>query len=88
MPDHFHALVESTKGDCDFREFMQRLRRRSSAASWQLLKGGLWQDGWHERVLRETEGTDEVIDYILLNPVRAGLAENAAEYPYSWSQRT
>jgi len=45
----------------------------------------LWQDGYHERVLRDEETTRQVIDYMLNNPVRAGLVQNAIDYPFSWS---
>jgi len=42
----------------------------------------VWQPGYHERVLRD-EATDDVIRYILENPIRAGLAAKFGEYPYA-----
>ncbi len=46
---------------------------------------GLWQGGYYERVLRKDEETQSVIDYILDNPVRAGLVKRPLDYPFSWS---
>ena len=85
MPDHLHALVEGLTEVADFRNFCSLMRRRCSSACWPVVKSSLWQDGYHERVLRGTDGTQEVIDYILANPVRAGLVERAVDYPHSWS---
>jgi len=41
----------------------------------------LWQDGYYDHVLREEEATIPVARYIVLNPVRAGLCEDASAYP-------
>jgi hypothetical protein len=35
-------------------------------------------------VLRENEGNEVVVRYILENPVRAGLAARIGEYPHAW----
>ncbi|HYN10753.1 MAG TPA: hypothetical protein VES67_25440 [Vicinamibacterales bacterium] len=43
------------------------------------------QDGYFERVLRHDEATPQVIAYILENPVRAGLVQDPAEYPFAWT---
>jgi hypothetical protein len=47
----------------------------------------LWQDGYHDRVLRREEETSEVVRYILDNPIRAGLVTVFDRYPYSGSDR-
>ena len=54
--------------------FARRTRRR------------LWQRYGYERVLRAEETTREVVRYILENPVRAGLAEDVASYPFWGSE--
>ena len=43
----------------------------------------LWQDGYFERVLRDDEQLEIVARYIFDNPVRAGLAACAREWPHS-----
>jgi len=85
MPDHFHALVEGVSEDADLRRFVYVFRRYTTIATKFTCPQGLWQDGYHERVLRRTEGTQKVIDYILSNPVRAGLVDRAVDYPFGWS---
>ena len=85
MPDHLHLLVEGCDPGSDFRKFMSVMRRRLSDEYHRSNSGILWQDGYFERVLRDEEGTQAVVAYILGNPIRAGLVENATDYPFSWS---
>ena len=46
----------------------------------------VWQEESFDHVLRSSESLDAKIDYILQNPVRAGLVNVASEYPWSWAQ--
>ena len=64
---------------------MRYLRRRTALAYRRLTLAELWQDGYHERVLRHDQATSLVITYMLDNPVRAGLVSNAVDYPYGWT---
>lgn len=45
----------------------------------------LWQNGYYERVLWPGANVLTVIDYVLNNPVQAGLVEKATDYSFSWS---
>ena len=88
MPDHIHLLVQGQREDADFRLFMRNWRKRSSLATRSLGIERLWQKGFFERVLRGEEGTDQVITYMLNNPVRAGLVASVMDYPYLWAVST
>ena len=44
----------------------------------------IWQEESFDHVLRSSESLDAKIDYIMQNPVRAGLVNVASEYPGSW----
>ena len=69
----------------DFRGFMKNLRKRTSMTYKQFATPPLWQDGFFERVLRDDETTLTVIDYMLMNPIRAGLADRVDQYPFCWA---
>jgi putative transposase len=43
---------------------------------------GCWQRGYWEKVIRGFEDPGDVVKYILMNPVRAGLAPEIGIYPY------
>lgn len=43
----------------------------------------VWQDSFWEQTIYSEEFLKQKLDYIHMNPVRAGLVDSAAEYPYS-----
>jgi len=52
---------------------------------WTASKGGFrWQKGFFDHRLRDHESARQKAEYILENPVRAGLAESADAWPYRW----
>ena len=86
MPDHVHLLVEGLGPAADLRKFVSRAKQHSGAA-FALSQGGpLWQEGYHERVLRSSDDAIRIAKYVIENPVRAGLARCPQEYPYLGSE--
>jgi len=45
----------------------------------------LWQPSYFDRVMRNDEDIWKTVQYVLENPVRKGLVENFADYPFSGS---
>ena len=87
MPDHVHVLLEGQTDDADFRRAV-RVWKLVCGHRWRMSHDvPLWQVGYFDRVLREEDDTRAVVGYILNNPVRAGLAVRAVEYPFSGSAR-
>jgi len=87
MPDHLHVLLEGTSDDADLREAVRAWKQRTGY-DWKTRTGArLWQPGFHDRVLREGDDTSSIVRYILLNPVRAGLAHSPGDYPWLGSLR-
>ena len=43
----------------------------------------LWQPGFHDRLIRDEKAFRVAIDYVHNNPVRAGLVDDVADYPWS-----
>jgi putative transposase len=86
MPDHVHLLVEGRTPDANLQTFVKHAKQITGYEHRQRHAKALWQPSWYDRVLRKEEETREVIKYILLNPVRAGLVKSAADYPLSGSE--
>ena len=83
MPDHVHLAVEGRTADSDLRRFVKVAKQRVAyRARTQFAIPAIWQAGYYERIVR-FQGMDNLIRYILNNPVRAGLVERAEEYPFS-----
>ena len=81
MPDHLHWLIELKHGTLS--ELMCRIKSRSSR-SVNLMRGNqerLWQRGYHDRALRREEDIKDAARYIVMNPLRAGLATRLGESP-------
>ena len=82
MPDHAHLFV------CGHIEFelglwigalKQSIRR---ANDWSKSGHRVWQEGFFDHVLRNDESMGEKWNYVVQNPVRAGLVKNSEEWPY------
>jgi putative transposase len=83
MPDHLHLLLEGLTGGSDFRRCIKQVKQRTSYQAIRFGVGRLWQPGYHDRILRHDEDLARYIEYILQNPVRAGLVHRVSDYPYA-----
>jgi non-canonical purine NTP pyrophosphatase (RdgB/HAM1 family) len=87
MPDHVHLMLRPHKSAPDafysLSDLVGGIQRYSSTQINQSRgsSGQLWQDESFDRILRPDEW-QQTWEYILLNPVRAGLAATPWEYPY------
>jgi len=82
MPDHVHLLIEGTNDDSDCKQFIKRAKQFSGFYFAKQFSGTLWQRYGYERVLRDDESTFVVANYILSNPVRAGLVQDIRDYAF------
>jgi REP-associated tyrosine transposase len=78
MPDHVHLFVRSGR-DVTLSSWIGGLKR---AMSVKLESPKLWQPGFFDHILRSDESYSEKWNYVRENPVRAGLAKSAADWPY------
>jgi putative transposase len=79
MPDHVHALLSFPPEGKPIKEVIRLWKH------WTAVKIGIhWQRDFFEHRLRHDESRREKADYILNNPVRAGLVGSASDWPYVW----
>ncbi|MFP3515265.1 transposase [Pseudomonas sp. SIMBA_077] len=81
MPDHFHWLIQLHQGTLG--QLMCRVKSRSSKSinEHTATQGQLWQRGYHDRAVRREEDLKVAARYIVMNPLRAGLAKKVGDYP-------
>jgi len=48
--------------------------------------GKVWQEESFDRAMRSAEDLDLKIDYVINNPVRAGIVATPSEYRWLWSE--
>ena len=84
MPDHVHLVAEGLTDGSDLRKFVRIGKQRAAYALWKGHKlSKVWQEGYHDWVLRPDQSVTEKIRYVLDNPVRARLVSRWDEYPFS-----
>ena len=84
MPDHVHLVLGL--GEFTLPEVMHRFKSYTShvIAKATGAGGGIWQRGYHDRGIGDESALRAQVEYCLLNPVRAGLAENFRDYAHWW----
>jgi len=89
MPDHVHLVLtplSDPNGSFSIAEIMQALKGASAHRinRARRRKGKVWQEESFDRALRREESIGDKLDYILWNPVEAGLVRNPLEYRWLW----
>lgn len=89
MPDHVHLMLRplfDQAGEISIPEILQEIKSVSSHRVNKYLgrKGPLWQEESFDRAIRETDDVQGRLEYMLANPVRAGLAFHPYKYPWLW----
>lgn len=84
MPDHLHLFVCIPPGALGLSIWMKSLKNTLSK-HWRecALKAPHWQKGFFDHLVRSSESHAEKWKYVRENPVRAGLAEKAEDWPYA-----
>ena len=91
MPDHLHWLFQ-LRPQQSLPSVVRRVKGRSSYKVNQARhsSGAIWQTGFHDRALRAEESLETVGNYVIHNPVRAGLVAVVDDYPFwdlLWERR-
>ena len=97
LPDHVHALWALPEGDADFSgrwraiktEFSKSLPADEPRSPMMASHGerGIWQRRYWEHTIRDERDYAAHMDYTHFNPVKHGLVENAADWPFSSFRR-
>jgi putative transposase len=86
MPDHLHLLI-TLPVDMTIEKAMQLIK---GGFSYRLKKefgyqGEIWQRGFSEVRIADAQSFMQHREYIVQNPLKAGLVEIAEQYPYSYT---
>jgi valyl-tRNA synthetase len=84
MPDHAHAIVKLNEGE-DLAEWMSGMKRFTARAINERLgrSGSIWQDEHFDRIVRTEHELADHLNYILDNPVKAGLVEKRSDWAHT-----
>ena len=97
MPDHVHILFEpairsdDTNGRPVFWSLGELIGSLKSFAAHEInkrekSKGSVWEEEWHDRLIRSQQDLEEKFHYITRNPWDAGIAKADENYEWVWWQ--
>ncbi len=83
MPDHFHGLLVP-RGGATISQAMQSIKGYTARRVNELLgrRGPLWQRSFYDQMIRDERDLVTTVEYVHMNPVVAGLAEEPGAYPF------
>ena len=86
LPDHQHLMLKPT-GQSNFSKIMQSFKTNFTKAYKEAIgiTGSMkfWQKRFRDHIIRNDRDFQRHLDYIHYNPVKHGLVERAADWPYS-----
>ena len=84
MPDHLHFLASPREDGRSVLTFTDQYKGKTTHRSWAICwRGKLWQPRYYDHMVRKEEDLLAIAEYILNNPVRKGLVEDAGVWPWS-----
>ena len=84
MPDHIHLFcAPSPGGDRSLDDWVRRWKSMASRRWPRPEEHPVWQRSFWDRQLRTNENYDEKWEYVKNNPVRAGLVQQANDWPFA-----
>jgi len=84
MPNHLHLLL-TPSAITTLEKAVQLIKGGSSHEIHKQRENAvkIWQEGFHDWTIRDTHDWQSKVEYIRLNPVRARLADNPEDWPFS-----
>lgn len=97
LPEHLHCIIELPPNDTDFavrwRLIKAHFSRGIPAVQWRNTsrekrgERAIWQRRFWEHLIRDEADFNAHMDYVHFNPVKHGLVQAVAEWPYSTFHR-
>ena len=97
LPEHLHCVIELPPDDANYAtrwrlikmEFSKALPHTEnlSAVRTRRRERGIWQRRYWEHLIRDEQDYQAHMDYVHINPVKHGLVEYVADWPYSTFHR-
>ncbi len=83
MPNHVHLLITPRIKPSVVLRKMKGVSAREANRLLGVTGRPFWQDESYDRLVRSHEEFERIVNYILQNPVRAGLVRSEREYTWS-----
>jgi putative DNA methylase len=84
MPNHLHSLLTRFEG-WELKDILHSIKSYTAHEANKLLrrKGQFWIEDYFDRYIRDDEHFRQTVEYIEMNPVKAGLCKKPSDWPFS-----
>lgn len=92
LPDHLHAVWRLPMDDCDYSNrwrvikshFVCALKKQGALVNMRADGSAIvWQRRFWEHTIKNDDDLRRCVDYCYINPVKHGLVNTVADWPYS-----
>ncbi len=89
MPNHIHLVFELLNKSKQVGDILGSIKKYSAREANKYLakEGKFWQAESFDRLVRDEKELYNIIKYILLNPVNAGLVEDYKDWKYTYCKK-
>jgi len=88
MPNHVHLLITPCVAVSKLLQSLKRHTAREGNRTLGLTGQPFWQDEGYDRVVRDSAEFQRIANYIIMNPVKAGITATPEEFPWSSATRS
>ena len=81
MPDHLHLVVCGQHDWSDAKKAVDEFKAKTGLWLGANRPTYAWQDGYRDHIIRKGDDWRRQVHYVYVNPVRAGLIEDASAWP-------
>ncbi len=84
MPDHLHVLLSPTASDKPIQLWLREFKSFTTNRFQKLVgQRVLWQRSAYDHVCRDGETAENVLAYVVNNPIRNELTERWQDWPWT-----
>ena len=82
LPDHFHLIIQPMEKGKDTYYSLSEIMHDIKSFTAHIIGKPIWQHENFDRIIRDNEELFEKINYMMKNPVKAGLVEDYNTYKW------
>ena len=86
MSNHIHLVIKLTENAPDLSQIMHSIKRHTAKESNIILnrKGAFWMRESYDHLVRTNQELRNIVNYVINNPVKAGLTKNWEQWPHTF----
>lgn len=89
MPNHVHMVFTVERSGTSLYRVLQSLKAYTAKEANKILRqnGAFWQHESYDHVVRDGKELERIIDYVLHNPVKAGMVSGREQWKWSYCRK-